>query len=204
LKAAALLMTAAEAPAERAPITPAERTMLVLSLSTRAQLDEIERININAARAWAMGASTLRRSDLLTEAFSRELHRRMFNRIWRRAGRYRTTERDPGWEPGRIAEGVSLFFDDAEGWLRCSTFSVHEAALRLHHRLVSIHPWSNGNGRHARLVADIVVAANDEKPLSWGSRSPSDPKGTPQDRYRRSIAAAADGDFLPLLEFARG
>lgn len=144
----------------------------------------------------------LRSGNLLTEAFSRELHRRMFNGIWRDAGRYRTTERNPGWEPHRIGEGVRIFLDDAEGWLRFSTYTVHEAALRLHQRLVSIHPWSEGNGRHARLVADIVVAANGEKPLTWGSLSDPAP-GSARQRYLEAVRAADAGDFAPLLLFAR-
>jgi Fic-DOC domain mobile mystery protein B len=184
-------------------LTPEERVRLLPSLSTRAQLDEIERLNVNAARVWAMRSTVLRRSNLLSEAFSRELHRRMFNGIWRGAGQYRTTERNPGWEPHRIAEGVGMFFDDAEGWLRFSTFGVHEAAVRLHHRLVSIHPWANGNGRHARLIADVIVAANGENPLSWGSR-PSDAGAPPaRARYVEAIRSADSGDFGPLLMFAR-
>jgi Fic-DOC domain mobile mystery protein B len=187
-------------PASDGPITPDEHSRLLPSLSTRAQLDEIERLTTNAARVWAMRAGTLQRSDLLTEAFGRELHRKMFSGIWRGAGRYRTTERTPGWETHRIAEGVGMFYDDAEGWLRYSTYPVHEAAVRLHSRLAAIHPWSNGNGRHARLVADIVVAAHGERPLTWGSREPE----SARPRYVEACSAAETGDFGPLLAFAVG
>ncbi len=178
--------------------------MLLPSLSTRSQLNELERGRINAARVWAMRGAGLRRGDLLTEAFARELHRRMFGGIWRGAGRYRTTGRYPGWEPGRIAEGVGMFFDDAEGWLRFSTYSVPEAAVRLHSRLYAMHPWHTGNGRHARLVADIVVAANGERPLTWGSLSAgSDPRGA-RARYLEAMRVAESGEIKPLLEFALG
>jgi len=187
-----------------APLTPDERGRLLPSLSTRGQLDEIERINIHAARIWAMRASVLRRSDILTEAFSRELHRRMFNSVWRDAGRYRTTERNPGWEPHRIAEGVGMFFDDAEGWLRYSTYPVHEAAVRLHLRLASIHPWSEGNGRHARLVADVLVASQGEEPLSWGSRAAAGKPGAARERYIEASKAADAGDIARLMDFAQG
>jgi Fic-DOC domain mobile mystery protein B len=193
-----------EATVGKAPLTPDERARLLPSLSTRAQLNEIERLNINAARIWAMRGAVLKRGDLMTEGFSSEVHRRMFGGIWRGAGRYRTTERNPGWEPHRIAEGVAIFLDDAEGWLRFSTFPVHEAAVRLHHRLVSIHPWSNGNGRHARLIEDIVVAANGEKALSCGSRSTGAEPGSARARYLEAIRTADRGDFTPLLGFAGG
>jgi Fic-DOC domain mobile mystery protein B len=185
------------------PIGPEERSRLLASLSTRAQLNEIERIKINAARVWAMRSTVLRRGDLLTESFARDLHRRMFSGIWRGAGRYRATERSPGWETGRIAEGVRMFLDDAEGWIRFSTYPAHEAAVRLHYRLMAIQPWSNGNGRHARLFADVVVAAQGEEPLTWGSRSDPARAGSALGRYLDAIRAADAGRMAPLLEFAR-
>ncbi len=187
-----------------APITPEEQARLLPSLSTRAQLDEVERLKTNAARVWAMRGAVLQRGDLLTEAFARELHRRMFGGIWRGAGRYRTAERDPGWETHRIAEGVRMFLDDAEGWIRFSTYPIHEAAVRLHHRLVSIHPWPNGNGPHARLLADIVVASHGEEALTWGSGTPAAELGSARARYTDAIGAADAGEIAPLLEFARG
>jgi Fic-DOC domain mobile mystery protein B len=189
-----------ETPSANSVITPEERALLLPSLSTRAQLNEVERLGINAARVWALRATVLQRGDLLTEAFSRELHRRMFGGIWRGAGRYRTTGREPGWEPHRIAEGVGMFLDDTDGWLRFSTYPVHEAAVRLHQRLVAIHPWSNGNGRHARLMADVVVASHGEKPLTWGSRDPESARR----RYAEALRAAETGDVAPLLQFAVG
>jgi Fic-DOC domain mobile mystery protein B len=186
-----------------APITQEEQSRLLPSVSARAQLNEIERLGINAARVWAMRGAVLQRGDLLTEAFARELHRRMFGGVWRGAGRYRTAERVPGWEASRIAEGVRMFLDDAEGWIRFSTYPLHEAAVRLHHRLAAIRPWSNGNGRHARLLADIVVASHGDEPLTWGSASGAAP-GSARARYADAIRAADAGDMGPLVGFARG
>jgi Fic-DOC domain mobile mystery protein B len=125
----------------------------------------------------------------------------MFNGIWRGAGKYRNAGGAVGWEPARISEGVALFLDDAEGWLRYSTYPAHEAAVRLHQRLVSIRPWTNGNGRHARLMADIVVASLGETSLTWGSQSPG--AGSARSRYVEAMQAADGGDFGRLLEFAR-
>jgi Fic-DOC domain mobile mystery protein B len=128
----------------------------------------------------------------------------MFGGIWRGAGRYRKTGREPGWEAHRIPEGVRLFLDDAEGWIRYATFPPGEAAVRLHHRLVAIHPWANGNGRHARLLADILVASCGEEPLSWGARAAPAGPGSARARYLEAIRAADAGEIVPLLEFARG
>ncbi len=191
-----------EAFAADAPISSDERALLLPSLLSRAQLDEIERRRINATRMWAMRVAVLKRGDLMTEAFARGLHRRMFGGIWRGAGRFRTTPHNPGWEPKHIATGVRMFLDDAEGWLRYSTYPVHEAAVRLHFRLAAVQPWFNGNGRHARLIADIVVAANEEKPLTWGLRSAQGGSGETRARYLEAMRVAESGDVAPLLEFA--
>jgi Fic-DOC domain mobile mystery protein B len=188
----------------RAPITREERSRLLPSLSTRAQLDEVERLSAHGARLWAMRGAVLERGDLLTESFVRELHRRMFGGIWRGAGRYRTTERNPGWEAHRIAEGVRMFLDDAEGWIRFSTYPADEAAVRLHYRLVAIHPWENGEGRHSRLLADVIVASCGEKPLTWGSRREQAESESARERYIGAMRTADAGDMAPLLEFARG
>jgi Fic-DOC domain mobile mystery protein B len=184
-------------------ISEDERARLLPSLSTRQELDEVERLGIHTARVWAMRGPVLARRDLLTEDFLRQLHRKMFGRVWRGAGGYRRVARDPGWEARRIPEGVRMFLDDAEGWLQFSTYPLHEVAVRLHHRLRSIRPWTNGNGRHARLLADVIVASHGEEPLSWGLRLPSGPSPGARDRYIEATRAADGGDFEPLLTFAR-
>jgi Fic-DOC domain mobile mystery protein B len=151
-----------------------ERVELMRSFTTRMQLNRAERININQARVWAMRTS-LDSPDLLTDGFARELHRRMFNEVWRWAGRYRVTEKNLGWEVFRLNEGVRNAFDDARAWSEHAVYPLAEAEVRLHHRLVAIHPWPNGNGRHARLMADIFVASRDGERLSWGGRGPISP-----------------------------
>jgi len=183
---------------------PEEQLDLIPSLSTRAELNEVERANIYAARVWAMRARTLKRSDLLTDAFARELHRRMFNQAWRWAGHYRKTEKNLGWEVARITEGVRNAFDDARAWMEFSTYPLHEAAVRLHHRLVVIHPWPNGNGRHSRLIADVMIAASKGEELTWGSRGNLVAIGDARRHYLQAIKQADAGNFEPLLAFAQG
>jgi Fic-DOC domain mobile mystery protein B len=191
------------APSGPSPITDGERSRLIPSLSTRGQLEEIERMSIHAARVWAMRAAASNEEQVLTEEFSRELHRRMFAGIWRGAGRYRTAREDAGWDPEKIPEGMRMILDDAEGWLRFATYPVHEAAVRLHHRIRCVRPWSDGNGNHARLMADVLVASQQEEPLTWGLRSCAGQAPKARERYREATRAADRGDMAPLLEFAR-
>lgn len=185
------------------PLTPEEKLELIPSLGTRAQLNEIERHNIYSARLWAMRPRVLARPDLLTDAFGRELHRRMFNEVWRWAGRYRTTEKNLGWDVHRIAEGVRNAFEDAQSQMQHASYPLPEVAVRLHHRLVAIHPWPNGNGRHSRLVADLLVASRAGEPLTWGAGANLVTTGEIRARYLAAVRAADQQDFTLLLEFAR-
>ena len=185
------------------PITVGERARLIPSLSTREQLEEIERMGIHAARVWAMRAAASSEDRVLTEGFSMELHRRMFAGIWRGAGRYRAVAEDVGWEPRKIPEGMRMVLDDAEGWMRFATYTVQEAAVRLHHRIRCVRPWSDGNGNHARLMADVLVASRREEPLTWGLRTQAGGAQGARERYREATRAADGGDMGPLLEFAR-
>lgn len=185
------------------PLTEEERLELIPSFSTRAELNEAERANIIQARIWAMRPRTLKRDDLVTDAFGRELHRRMFNQIWTWAGSYRKTERNLGWEVHRLTEGVHNAFADAREWLQRGTFPLQESAVRLHHRLVQVHPWPNGNGRHARLMADIVVQSRGGDELTWGAGADIVTTGQARTTYIECIRKADAGDIAPLIAFAR-
>jgi len=191
------------APRAPAPITEGERSRLIPSLSTRRQLEEIERLRIHAARLWAMRLAAARKDEVLTEAFSRELHRRMFSGIWRGAGRYRMAPEYVGWDPDKIPEGMRMILDDADGWIRFATYPLHEVAVRLHHRIRCVRPWADGNGNHARLMADVLVAAQEEEPLTWGMRSCAGDPLRARERYQEATRAADRGDMAPLVEFAR-
>ncbi|MBI2517247.1 MAG: mobile mystery protein B [Opitutae bacterium] len=185
------------------PLTPEEQLDLVPSIATRAELNALERYNINDARLWAMRPRVLRREDLLTDHFARELHRRMFSEVWRWAGKYRTTEKTLGWDWPRITEGMRTAFEDAAYWDKNGTYPLLEAAARLHHRLVVIHPWSNGNGRHARLIADVWCAARKVAEPTWGAHADLLAPGETRQRYLAAMRRADAGDFGPIVAFAQ-
>lgn len=185
------------------PLSPEEERDLIPSIATRGNLNQLERYNINLARVWAMRPRTLRRTDLLSDAFARELHRKMFSEVWRWAGQYRTSQRNLGWEWHRIPEGMRASFDDAAYWDQNASFPLPEAAVRLHHRLVVIHPWPNGNGRHARLMADVWCAARGVTEPTWGAGADLMTASDARSRYLAALRAADQNDFGPLLAFAQ-
>lgn len=186
------------------PLTSEEAIDLRISVQSKAELNVLERENIIEARTWALGRRTLRRTDLLSEEFLRELHRRMFRRIWRWAGKFRTTERNLDRPAYALAMDVRALLDDARYWLENGTFAPTESAVRFHHRLVLIHPWVNGNGRHARLMADLLVASRGGEPLLWGRGADLVAPSDVRTRYLVALREADAGNFTQLLAFASG
>jgi Fic-DOC domain mobile mystery protein B len=146
------------------PLDPDEADALIPAhLHTRRELNEWEQANILSGAEWARTTS----SDALDESTIRELHRRMFDKTWEWAGSYRTTDKNLGGYWAEVPAEVKKFVDDGRYWIENETFPRGEAAARLHHRLVMIHPFPNGNGRHARAWCDLLMRQNGLHPFEW-------------------------------------
>ena len=143
-----------------------------------------------------------RRRDLLSEKFVKDLHRRMLGDVWRWAGKFRTSERNMGIDYWRIPMDLHQLLGDAKAWIEYKSNSPDEIAVRLHHRLVQIHSFPNGNGRHSRLMADMMAMQLGRERFSWGRESLRDP-GTARARYIAALRAADGHDLGLLLAFAR-
>lgn len=126
----------------------------------------------------------------------------MLGEVWRWAGRFRTSERNLGIISYEIPIAVRQLLEDTKAWVEHKSYSPDEIAIRFHHRLVQIHPFTNGNGRHARLMADIIVRRLGGERFSWGSAQLRDP-GDLRRRYVGALRAADNYDIGPLMEFAR-
>lgn len=182
------------------PLTAEEREQLIPTYITlRSELNEAEQINIAQANRWLRQG---RKRDVLDDAFLRELHRRMFAEVWKWAGQYRLTPRNIGIEAYRIAMEVRALVDDARYWADNGTYPPDEIAVRFSHRLVSIHPFPNGNGRHSRLAGDLLAMQLGQPRFTWGSASLVD-AGATRKAYVAALQAADAGDIDALLEFAR-
>lgn len=190
-------------PDDATPLRPEEREGLLQSWITyRRDLNEAEQENILKATAWAQRSGRADIDDLLTDGFVRRLHARMFEDVWKWAGQYRLTERNIGIEPWRIPQEVPNLLSDARYWIKNKTYSPDEIAVRLHHRFVAVHPFPNGNGRHARLMADSLIERLGGTPFSWGGGSLAN-VGDLRARYVESLQAADNHDIGALLAFAR-
>jgi Fic-DOC domain mobile mystery protein B len=189
-------------PEDATPLAPEEREGLRQNwITLRSELNAAEQDNIVKGATWARRPRQVRR-ELLEDSFARTLHQRMFGDVWSWAGTYRTTERNIGVEAHRISNDTIMMFDDMRYWREHNTYPLDELAVRLHHRLVFIHPFPNGNGRHARLMADLLIERLGGEPFSWGGGTLHD-VGELRTAYVNALRAADGHDIEPLLAFAR-
>lgn len=180
------------------PLDPDEAAGLKLdSIQTRSDLDRVEQANIIDGLRWLRGR---RHPDVLSEAFMLELHRQLFGQVWQWAGRFRQTEKSIGVDPLVIGERLHLLLGDCRYWTDHGTYPAQELALRFHHRLVSIHPFANGNGRHSRIAADAVLRfLLGEPPINWIGAADPQHAGPHRKRYIQALQSADGLDYTPLL-----
>lgn len=180
------------------PLTPEEREGLKPRWVTlRSELNELETRNISEAETWLISAKL---KDILNDTFLMKLHKKMFGQVWKWAGEYRTTERNIGVAPYQIPVKLKALFDDVKFWVANEIFPHTEIAVRLHHRLVLIHPFPNGNGRVSRLMADLLMQQMGDERLYWGDGNLVDITDL-RKRYIDALHAADGGDYTALLEF---
>ncbi len=189
-----------EGPEGTTPLDPDELDGLKLKhITTRGELNEVEQVNIQDGLAWL---KKRRKFDLLTEKFTRELHRRLLGEVWRWAGTFRQTEKNIGVVPVQISIQLRLLLDDSRYWAEHRTYSPLEAAARFHHRLVQIHCFPNGNGRHARIVADTYLQMYFEHPpIDWAAGHGLTLGNERRDAYISALRNADAGNYDQLLKF---
>jgi Fic-DOC domain mobile mystery protein B len=181
------------------PLDDDEAAALIPShISTRDALNAWEQANITACVTWLRARR--RQGSVLDQDVLREIHRQMFGATWTWAGRYRTTGKNIGVPAADIPRCVHELLEDAKYWIAHQTYGPVEVGARFHHRLVQIHPFPNGNGRHARLVTDELLRELGVAPFTWGSGSP-DGEGAMRARYVEALRAADRGDIAPLVTF---
>lgn len=183
------------------PLDPDEVEGLKLThITTRSELDRWEQDNILEALHWL---ESTRPKDILNEQFIRKLHRKMFGNVWKWAGKFRLSDKNIGGPWHQVPIELKTLCNDVTVWIEVGQMPPDEMAARLHHRLVSIHPFSNGNGRHARLMADLLLEnVLSQQKFTWGSRNLVK-AGDVRSTYISALRAADGFNIHPLMEFAR-
>jgi Fic-DOC domain mobile mystery protein B len=182
------------------PLDPDEAAGLITRhVTTRQELHTVELANMIRGEEWAFSHG---HRDLLSSDFIRTLHRRMFDETWTWAGQYRSTEKNLGIAPESIPMAVHQLCEDTKAQLVHRAYELDEIVARFSHRLVFIHPFANGNGRHSRLMANLLLVESGAAGFSWGSNNLQHPDEV-RKRYLEALRRADAGDFAPLLAFVR-
>lgn len=174
------------------------------SISTKGELDEFEQKNIEEAVLWTVGTK-IKVDKLFSESFIKSLHKRMYGEVWKWAGKFRQSEKNIGIQSWRIPTELRVLLEDAKFWIENETYPADEIAIRFKHRIVSIHSFPNGNGRHSRLMADLIIEKIfDRKTFTWGQSNSSLSNETEaRSKYLSALKKADNGDYTDLLSFAR-
>jgi len=172
------------------------------TIATREELDEFEQNNIEEANMWIL-SNKFTIEKIMTELFIRNLHKRMYGKVWSWAGKFRTTNKNIGIDKWQISTALKSLLDDTLFWVENEIYVPDEIAIRFKHRLVSIHCFPNGNGRHSRLMADIIIDKIYNKSVfTWGTQNLVKQSKT-RDNYLIAVRKADQNDYIELLEFAR-
>lgn len=190
--------------ADVTPIQPDDQKKLIPTwIQSRDDLNVAEEDNITSGLAWARRRKP-KPLTIATEAFSRNLHKMMFGKVWKWAGIYREVELEhigvPRWQ---IASKSAELFDQFRYWIEHKTFAPDEIAVRFHHQLVFLHAFTNGNGRHSRMMGDLLVESFGGEPFTWGRGDLCDDTGELRKAYIVNLRKADNGDIGDLLKFAR-
>lgn len=189
-----------EADDNSTPLTAEEKDGLKLKwITLRSELNEAEARNIAQAQVWLMSNKN---KDIYSDTFLRELHKKMFGDVWKWAGAYRTSERNIGVVPYQIPIKLMQLFDDVKFWIENKTYPNREIAVRLHHKLVQIHPFPNGNGRLSRLMADLVLEKLEGTKLYWGNTNLVNVSEV-RSSYIAALRKADAGDYADLMKFTK-
>jgi Fic-DOC domain mobile mystery protein B len=176
--------------------------ILIPTITTRGELDEFEQLGVEKAIEWTMKRK-FGLEQILTEEFVKELHKKMFADIWKWAGQFRTSNKNLGVDKNKIPIELKKLLDDCRYWVDNKVFVEDEIAVRFSHRIVTIHPFANGNGRHSRLIADILVSHGfGRSHFSWGSINLT-AQGIARSEYLKALRAADENNYQPLIKFAR-
>jgi Fic-DOC domain mobile mystery protein B len=187
------------------PLTDEEREGLIPAhLASRAELNQWEGLNIGRAQRWL---GRRRRTDMLTEKFARDLHRRMFGDTWSWAGVFRKSDNNISPHPWHAVPVLMRdLMDNTRAQYDASAkgeADLDAIAARFHHTLVRIHPWPNGNGRHARLMTDVLLEQWGRPAFTWGGGGNLAHIGDARARYLHALRLADAGDHAALEEFCR-
>ncbi len=191
-----------EEPDGATPLDPDEAEGLKIShISTREELNRWEQENINQAYSWC--EKRRNKTNVVSEEFLTNLHKQMFGKVWKWAGDFRKSDKSIGIDWVQVPIQLPQLINDVNYWIEHKTYSPDEIAVRFHHKLVWIHLFPNGNGRHARLATDrLLIDVFGLEPFTWGNAN-IDQQGDVRSQYIQALRQADNHNYEGLNDFVR-
>lgn len=194
-----------EYPEGSTPLDPNEVAGLIPKhITLQSELNDLEQVNILDAQKWLLRKKP---KDLLNIAFTKDLHKRMFNKVWKWAGKYRQSGKNIGVNALDIEVQLFQLFKDTDYWIKHQSYNWIEIGARFHHRLVQIRAFPNGNGRHARMMTDAFLKVHQQPSFSWGAttypESTISQTSLLRAAYLNSLKDADQGRFQKLVQFVQ-
>lgn len=171
-------------------------------ITTKKELDQFEQLNIEKAVEWTIH-NKFKAEKIISEKFIKDLHKKMYGDVWKWAGKFRKTNKNIGVKWTQIDIEIKKLIEDTRFWLKNNTYSPQEIAIRFKHRIVLIHCFPNGNGRHSRLMADIIIESVFGKDIFSWHKSNMIKADETRKKYIISLKEADKGNIKPLLDFAQ-
>jgi Fic-DOC domain mobile mystery protein B len=185
------------------PLSEEEKDgLLIKTITTHGELDELEQLNIEKAIEWTI-KTKFKKDKILTEEFIKLLHKKMFGNVWSWAGEFRKSEKNIGVKWIMVGIELKALLNDTKYWIENNTYPNDEIAIRFKHRLVNIHCFPNGNGRHSRIMADIIMESIlGNEPFTWNQSNMVKADQT-RKNYINAIREGDQGNIQPLIDFAK-
>ena len=186
------------------PLDPDEKEgLLIPTITTREELDAFEQLNIEKAYQKYILKRRIKTQNILTEEFLLKLHKDMYGDVWDWAGSYRKSNKNIGVDKFQISTQLRQLLGDCQYWLDHKTYDAEELTIRFKHKLVAIHPFPNGNGRHSRMMADIMMKHLFKgQVFTWGRKNLVN-KSETRNAYIQALRQADNHNIEPLMTFSR-
>jgi Fic-DOC domain mobile mystery protein B len=172
----------------------------IKSIKTRRQLNEAEFESILRVTKKYLMSKPSQKLAPFTFGWLLELHREILGSIWSWAGEIRTTQKNIGVSANIVTAELGVIAIESEKRHSETGDLVIATAAEFHHRAVWVHPFEDGNGRWARLLANIWLMQHDQPVIIWPASDLRDTESPIRGEYIAAMKHADLRNYGPLID----
>ena len=180
------------------PLPPElQKGLISKNVQTIGELDEYEEQNIAEGMVWLEDSN----ANSLNYSFWLRLHKKLFGNVWNWAGEIRSHDLGNAdfLYPEKVRPALMQLIGDAEYWFKNDTYPKKETIARIHEKLLTIHPFANGNGRWSRILTEYICKQNKIDIPKWNLKSKDDPQKRRKEYIEAVELARHKRQFLKLI-----